>query len=90
MKIERQINGGKFSADGMMIEPTSITVSFMELTLEDYKEVSTKLATTFKVDPPESILRRFQRVVVTSDNHQVHGGGNPAMGRMNDLKGAKI
>ena len=88
MKIERQINGGKFNAEGVMIEPAAIIISFTELTLDDYKETSLKLSKHFKIDPPESILRRFHKVVIAGDTHQIHEGGNPTIGRLNDLVGS--
>jgi hypothetical protein len=81
MKAERKVYGGAFDAEGTTIEPAEIHVSFVELSLDEFKDVSTKLTKFFKIDPPEILQRRFQKIVILEDNHQIHDGGNPVEGR---------
>ena len=65
MEIKREIDGGKFDAEGNMIEGARISLHFLNLQLNEYKKVTDMIIQTFGADPTDTALRKNRRVVVS-------------------------
>jgi len=84
MEIKREVDGGKFDAEGNMIEGARISLHFLNLELHEFKKVTDVIIQTFGAAPTDTALRKNRRVLV-ADGGGVHDGGVPSSGRMCDV-----
>jgi len=83
MEIKREIMGGKFDAEGKMIEGAAIILQFIDMEIEEYKQISELIIRTFGTTPTDTRLRKNRRVIVSGEC--IHDGGVPSMGRICDI-----
>lgn len=79
MKVDLQVKGGAFTADGIMIEPAAITLYLTELQLHEYNASLTTLVKEFDIDTTNPIFRHNKDVIVKG-NTPIHDGKNPVQG----------
>jgi hypothetical protein len=84
MEIKHEVFGGKFDAEGKMIEGATIILHFIGLEIEEYRKVTDTIIRTFGAAPTDTRLRKNRKVVVTS-SEGIHDGGMPSMGRVCDV-----
>ena len=84
MEIKREVLGGKFDAEGKMIEGATIILHFIDLEIEEYKKITDLIIRTFGTTPTDTRLRKNRKVVVSS-SEGVHNGGVPSLGRLCDV-----
>jgi hypothetical protein len=83
MEIKREVIGGKFDAEGQMIEGATIILHFLNMEIEEYKQITEQIIRTFGTTTTDSRLRKNRKVVVSGEC--VHDGGVPSMGRVCDV-----
>jgi hypothetical protein len=84
MEIKREVIGGKFDAEGNTIEPAQISLHFIGLHLNEFRQVTDTIIRTFGADPQDPALRKNRRVVV-AEVGGIHDGGVPSVGRLCDV-----
>lgn len=79
MKAELLTKGGAFTADGIMIEPASITLFLTELQLHEYTAAIEALVREFAIEATNPIFRHNKDIIIKGDV-SIHDGKNPHEG----------
>ena len=61
MEIKREIDGGRFDAEGNKVEGARISMHFLDLDLHEFKKVTEILIQTFGAAPTDTALRKNRR-----------------------------
>jgi hypothetical protein len=84
MKSELLTKGGAFTADGIMIEPASITLLLTELQLHEYNSAIETIVLEFNIDSTNPVFRHNKDIIVRGST-PVHDGKNPVQGNRERL-----